>query len=127
MRWTTFFAVVSDMPPVTPTTTAVDPMTHCRSCGFMHPVNGPCPAPEPRTFESLSLEARVKLIEARLGMTPTLVVPPTPEIPRQATDADAERQAVVKYLTWFAEEYDIVMLHRAIAHIQGGRHLPRPV
>jgi len=75
----------------------------------------------------MSLEARVKLIEARLGMTPTLVVPPAPEVPRQASDADAERQAVVKYLTWFAEEYDIAVLHRAIAHIQGGRHIPRTV
>ncbi|NBR66915.1 MAG: hypothetical protein EBT79_06480 [Actinobacteria bacterium] len=117
---------MSDMLPVTPTTTAVDPMTHCRSCGFMHSVNGPCPAPEPRTFEPMSLEARVLLIEARLGMSPTPVVPPV-EPARTPTDGEAERQAVVRYLTWFAEEYDVVVLHRAIAHIQGGRHVPRPV
>lgn len=97
----------------------------CHACGNLHPGHHLCtPNSGPLGIRVDQLEQRVADLEQR--GTPTAVIRVV-EAPPTAPDAGAEREATLRYLTWFAGEYDIAVLHRAIAHIKEGRHTPRTV
>ena len=94
--------------------------TPCPACGTLLRIHR-CP---PTGAGNLpDLEERVAALERGTTTTVIRVV----EAPPTAPDAASEREAVLRYLAWFAEEYDIAVLHRALAHIREGRHTPRPV
>lgn len=93
--------------------------TPCPACGNLHRIHL---CPPPTVSKVAELEARVAALERGSPNTVVRVV----EAPPTAPDAAAERDATLRYLAWFAEEYDVAVLHRAIAHIREGRHVPRP-
>ena len=97
----------------------------CHACGSLHPGHHLCtPNSGPLGIRVDRLEQRIAAIEQQ--STPAAAIRVV-EAPPTAPDAAAERDATLRYLAWFAEEYDIVVLHRAITHIKEGRHIPRSV